>query len=73
MAQGMSAHGLGRGGRDMPDPNAAEKRQKAEELDRAYSSGLKSIPDQKQKSDPWGGVRNAEPAATGTAHKKATR
>jgi hypothetical protein len=28
-----------------------------------YRSGLNKIPDAKAKSDPWGGVRNAAPAA----------
>ena len=65
-AQGVT---LGGGGREMPDPNAAEKRQKAQELDEAYKSGLKSIPDTKQKADPWGSVRNSEPAPG----KKSTR
>ena len=69
-AQMMSPSGIGSGGREMPDPNAAEKQQKAQELDDAYKSGLKSIPNQSQKkNDPWGNVRNAEP----TTGRKATR
>jgi hypothetical protein len=58
-AQGMST-GIGEGGREMPDPNAAEKKQKAEALDKDYSTSLKSIPNQNQKPDPWGDVRGSQ-------------
>jgi hypothetical protein len=35
---------------------AAESKKKAKELDDAYRSSLRSIPD-KPKTDPWGGMR----------------
>jgi hypothetical protein len=32
-----------------------------QERESGYRSGMSKIPDQKGKSDPWGGVRNAAP------------
>jgi hypothetical protein len=47
----------------MPDkpsktPDEIERERAAE---RQYKESLKAIPDKKGSSDPWGGVRNAEP------------
>jgi len=50
-----------------PNPYQTEqteqKRRDAEEADKQYKSMIKALPDKPQKADPWGGVRDAEPAA----------
>jgi hypothetical protein len=38
--------------------------QDEQEREKAYKSGVKKIPDQKVKSDPWGAVRTTPPAAS---------
>jgi Spy/CpxP family protein refolding chaperone len=38
--------------------------QDEQEREKAYKSGMKKIPDQKVKSDPWGAVRTTPPAAS---------
>jgi uncharacterized protein YecT (DUF1311 family) len=54
------AHAQRHKGEQKQDPaaqaNAAEKKKKAREIDDAYKSALKAIPD-KPKSDPWGSMR----------------
>jgi hypothetical protein len=40
-----------------------EQKEYDKALDRAYQSSLKEIPDQKNKSDPWGDIRPTAPAA----------
>jgi hypothetical protein len=35
-----------------------------QDREKAYKSGMKKIPDQKAKSDPWGAVRTTPPAAS---------
>ncbi|HEY4774659.1 MAG TPA: hypothetical protein VIH40_07550 [Xanthobacteraceae bacterium] len=45
------------------DPIAeAEKKRTSEEIDRAYRSAIDRVPAASQKFDPWGGVREVEPA-----------
>jgi hypothetical protein len=44
------------------------KQQKADE--RAYKSALEKIPDPKEKYDPWGVARSAEPAKDATKKPK---
>jgi hypothetical protein len=38
--------------------------QDEQDREKAYKSGMKKIPDQKVKSDPWGAVRTTTPAAS---------
>jgi hypothetical protein len=41
-----------------------EEWQDEQDREKAYKSGMKKIPDQKVKSDPWGAVRTTPPAAS---------
>lgn len=40
-----------------------EEIKKEQESEAGYKSGVSKIPDQKAKSDPWGGVRSSTPAS----------
>jgi uncharacterized protein YecT (DUF1311 family) len=44
-------------------PRTKEQQQYDKELDRAYQSATKKIPEQ-NKPDPWGGIRTSPSAAT---------
>jgi uncharacterized protein YecT (DUF1311 family) len=44
-------------------PRTKEQNEYDKALDRSYQSTLKEIPDAKKKSDPWGDIRSAPPAA----------
>ncbi len=43
----------------MYDPSDAQEMQRNNEIDRQYRAALKKIPDKKQPTDPWAGVRSA--------------
>jgi uncharacterized protein YecT (DUF1311 family) len=40
-----------------------EQKEYDKELDRAYQSTIKKIPEAEKKSDPWGNIRPTPPAA----------
>jgi hypothetical protein len=56
-AQGISRGG--KGGKQQNEQQGAEKRKKAEALDKAYQAGLDRIPDSSKKQDPWENIRNS--------------
>jgi hypothetical protein len=45
-------------------PRSDQEKKDDKDIDRAYQSTIKALPDtEKKKSDPWGDVRPAQPAA----------
>jgi hypothetical protein len=57
------------GGKMEQGEKAAQQKRKAEEIDKAYRSGLDKIPDASIKQDPWAGVRGAD-GGKGTSKSK---
>jgi hypothetical protein len=66
-SQGMSRGG--KGSRQQNDQQTAQKKQKAEALDKAYQAGLDRIPDTTKKQDPWDNIRGVAPASSSTRPK----
>jgi hypothetical protein len=58
----------GKGSRQQNDQQTAQKKQKAEALDKAYQAGLDRIPNTTKKQDPWDNMRDA-PASSSTRPK----
>ena len=60
----MPAHGQARrpGGGEKKEVDQKKLQDKARADDQAYKSALERIPDSKEKYDPWGVARPAEPA-----------
>ncbi|MFK4658607.1 hypothetical protein ABIF97_008541 [Bradyrhizobium japonicum] len=57
MAASAQAQGRSRG-----QPNEAKSDNKPKVDEKAYKAALERIPEPKEKYDPWGGARPAEPA-----------
>ena len=57
---------------DGPSKTQEEKEQDAAK-DKAYKDTLRKIPDAKTSSDPWGNVRNNEPAKAAAPAKPKTK
>lgn len=54
-----------------PSSDAPQKKEEKPPVDeKAYKAALDRIPEPKEKYDPWGAARPAEPAKSGPAKKK---